>query len=119
MHRGIPKLCTLLYSESLLAFFYWLLSHLNPKIHDFRPILVEKKLLTESKVQIDLFLLWVLITYGPGIYMPNMGINCCLFCKAHIFLRIACIYRWRFLPYKERLIKFHSTYKNTLVCPTT
>ena len=41
--------------------------------------------LPNPKVQIDLFLLWVLITYGPGIYMPNMGINCCSFRKAHVF----------------------------------
>ena len=26
-----------------------------------------------------------LLTYGPGIYMSNMGINCCSFCKARDF----------------------------------
>ena len=61
------------------------LATLNPKICNFVQFSTKSSSLPNPKVQIDLFLLWVLITYRPGMYMPNMEINCCSFCKARVF----------------------------------
>ena len=68
------------------------------------------------KVQIDLFLLWVLIIYGPGVYIQNMGANCYPSVKHIVFA--ACMYRSTAIPAMKREI-FCGMYKNTLVCPTT
>ena len=58
--------------------------NMKPKTHNFRLILDKEQLLID-KLQINLFLLWVLINYGPRIYMPNMEINDCSFRTARVF----------------------------------
>ena len=51
----------------------------------FFAILIVYIAIPNPKEQINLFLLLALITYGPGIYVPNMGINCCSLHKARVF----------------------------------